>query len=73
VPSGWVKQQGENSISYPGMRMDEYSHHEQKKRDLQVSKKGELNEAGGNKGRVGRKEMLLYTSAYVHSVVICYM
>ncbi len=51
--------------------MDGYSHHEQKKRDLQVSKKGNLMKQGGSKGWADRKEMLLYTPAYAYSVVVC--
>ncbi len=41
---------GEQLIdSKPGTRVDWYSHHEQKKQDLQVSKKRvELNEKGAN-------------------------
>ncbi len=49
--------------------MDGYSRHEQKKRDLQVSKEG----SEGSKGWVDRKEVLLYTPTYVHSVIVHYM
>jgi hypothetical protein len=59
---GWVKQQGENK---PGTRVDGYSRHEDKKQDLQVSKKGGLVHAKGEdeakpeaRGRVDRKSSL---------------
>jgi hypothetical protein len=72
---GGLSSKGRTVDSQPGARVDGYSHHEQKKRDLKVSKqverlfKGNWMKQKGGKRWVDKREMLLYIFAYVHSVI----
>jgi hypothetical protein len=72
---GGLISKGRTVDSQPGTRVDGYSHHEQKKRDLQVSKQGDglckrnLMMQKGDKRWLDKRGVLQYVFAYVHSVI----
>jgi hypothetical protein len=72
---GGLSSKGRTVDSQPGTRVDGYSHHEQKKRDLQVSKqgdrlcKGNLMKQKGDK-RWADKEKCYYK--YLHMYIVSF-